>query len=55
MSQALRKDFKPDIPVRDAKGVEPRPANGDHKNQVACAFARVGTRYEQALKQLAKI
>jgi hypothetical protein len=56
MNNAMRKDVKSIIPPRE-KGVilRPRPALGDHKEQLECATAISTDRYEKAFEALAKV
>lgn len=56
MAHALRKHSGLNIPPRDKSQVAlPRPAQGDHREQVDNAFAKMFQRYEKTLEDLSKV
>lgn len=56
MAQALRKHTGLNIPPRAQHAAAlPRAAEGDHKQQVENAFAKMFQRYEKALDDLSKV
>lgn len=56
MAHALRKHTGLNIPPRDkSQAALPRPAEGDHREQVVNAFAKMFQRYEKTLEDLSKV